>query len=71
MKKILLFILSLNFFNSTAQETELILNKIDQNKFNIDGVVSNEEINKAKILDIIYEAEPGLNSMPSQEPSQG
>ena len=67
MKKILLFILSLNFFNSTAQETELILNKIDQNKFNIDGVVSNEEINKAKILDIIYEAEPGLNSMPSQE----
>ena len=67
MKRTLLFIFSLYFSNSTAQETALILNKVDQNKFNIDGVVSNEEINKAKILEIIYEAEPGLNSMPSQE----
>ena len=67
MKRTLLFIFSLYFSNSTAQETALILNKVDQNKFNIDGVISNEEINKAKILEIIYEAEPGLNSMPSQE----
>ena len=67
MKRTLLFIFSLYFSYSTAQETALILNKVDQNKFNIDGVVSNEEINKAKILEIIYEAEPGLNSMPSQE----
>ncbi len=67
MKKLLLIIFSLYFSNSTAQETKLALNKIDQNKFNIDGVLSEDEINNAKILEIIYEVEPGLNSMPSQE----
>ena len=67
MKKFLLIFFSLYFSASLAQETVLVLNKIDQNIFNIDGVISEDEINKAKTLEIIYEAEPGLNSMPSQE----
>ena len=67
MKKFLLIIFSFYFSNSISQETTLVLNKIDQNKFNIDGVISEDEINKAKILEIIYEAEPGLNTTPSQE----
>ena len=67
MKKFLLIFSSLYFSTSLAQETTLVLNKIDQNKFNIDGVISEDEINKAKILEIIYEAEPGLNTTPSQE----
>ena len=67
MKKFLLIFFSLYFSASLAQETILVLNKIDQNIFNIDGVISEDEINKAKTLEIIYEAEPGLNSMPSQE----
>ena len=67
MKKFLLIFFSLYFSASLAQETTLVLNKIDRNIFNIDGVISEDEINKAKTLEIIYEAEPGLNSMPSQE----
>ena len=67
MKKFLLIIFSFYFSNSISQETTLVLNKIDQNQFNIDGVISEDEINKAKILEIIYEAEPGLNTTPSQE----
>ena len=67
MKKFLLIFFSLYFSASLAQETTLVLNKIDQNIINIDGVISEDEINKAKTLEIIYEAEPGLNSMPSQE----
>ena len=67
MKKFLLIIFSFYFSNSISQETTLVLNKIDQNKFNIDGVISEDEINNAKILEIIYEAEPGLNTTPSQE----
>jgi len=67
MKKLLLVIFSVYFSTSLAQETTLKLSKVDQNKFNIDGVISEDEINKAKILEIIYEAEPGLNTTPSQE----
>ena len=67
MKKYLLIISSFYFSTSLAQETNLVLNKTDQNKFKIDGTISEEEIDKAKVLEIIYEAEPGLNSMPSQE----
>ena len=67
MKKLLLIIFSVYFSTSLAQETTLTLSKIDQNNFNIDGIISNNEINNAKILEIIYEVQPGLNSMPSQE----
>ena len=67
MKKLLLIIFSVCFSTSLAQETTLTLSKIDQNNFNIDGIISNNEINNAKILEIIYEVQPGLNSMPSQE----
>ena len=67
MKKFLLIIFSFYFSTSLAQETVLVLNKTDQNKFNIDGIISDDEMNNAKILEIIYEVEPGLNSTPSQE----
>ena len=67
MKKLLLVIFSVYFSTSLAQETTLTLSKIDQNNFNIDGIISDNEINNAKILEIIYEVQPGLNSLPSQE----
>ena len=67
MKNLFLILFGLFFSASFAQQTTLVLNKIDQNKFNLDGVVSENEIDGAKILEIIYEVEPGLNTMPSQE----
>ena len=67
MKKLLLVIFSVYFSTSLAQETTLTLSKIDQNNFNIDGIISDNEITNAKILEIIYEVQPGLNSIPSQE----
>ena len=67
MKKLFLILFGLYFSVSFSQETILVLNKIDQNKFNLDGVVTENEIDGAKILEIIYEVEPGLNTMPSQE----
>tara|TARA_B100000900_G_scaffold343493_1_gene307237 strand:- start:506 stop:1303 length:798 start_codon:yes stop_codon:yes gene_type:complete len=67
MKKILLIIFSIFYSTCFSQETTLVLNKIDQNKFILDGIISDDEINSAKILEIIYEDTPGYNIMPSQE----
>ena len=67
MKKLFLILFGLYISASFAQETTLVLNKIDQIEFNIDGVISENEINGAKTLEVIYESEPGLNTMPSQE----
>ena len=47
MKKLLLVIFSVYFSTSLAQETILTLSKIDQNNFNIDGIISDNEINNA------------------------
>ncbi|MDA8935070.1 endonuclease/exonuclease/phosphatase family protein, partial [Flavobacteriaceae bacterium] len=35
-------------------------------EFNLDGIVSNAEINGAKILEVKYEEQPGYNTEPTQ-----
>ena len=67
MKKFLLILLGLYVSSSLGQETTLVLNKIDESNFNKDGIISDEEIQGAKILEIIFEDTPGYNTMPSQK----
>ena len=67
MKKLLLLLFILNSSYSFSQENILVLNKIHEEKFILDGVVSDQEIDDAKILEVIYEATPSFNTMPSQE----
>ena len=55
MKKFLLILLGLYVSSSLGQETTLVLNKIDESNFNKDGIISEEEIQGAKILEIIFE----------------
>ena len=67
MKKLLLLFFILNSSYSFSQENILVLNKIQEEKFILDGVVSDEEIDDAKILEVIYEETPSFNTMPSQQ----
>ena len=67
MKKLLLLLLILNSSYSFSQENILVLNKIQEEKFIMDGIVSDQEIENAKMLELIYEQEPGLNTLPSQK----
>ena len=53
MKNFLLIIFSIYFSISLGQEKILVLNKIDESKFSIDGVISDEEIQGAKVLEIL------------------
>ena len=68
MKKLLAIIFIINSSFSFSQNMILELNKISEEKFILDGVVSDQEIDKAKILEAIYEeSEPSFNTMPSKE----
>jgi len=67
MKKLLLLLLILNSLYSFSQENTLVLSKIQEEKFIMDGIVSDQEIENAKMLELIYEQEPGLNTIPSQK----
>ena len=67
MKKIFLILLSLFFSFSYTQEKTLVLNKIDESNFNIDGIISDEEIQGAKVLEILYEESPSFNTVPSKK----
>ncbi len=67
MKKLLALFLIINSSISFSQDVILELNKISEEKFILDGVVSNQEIDEAKILEVIYEETPSFNTMPSQE----
>ena len=67
MKKLTLLLLILNSSYSFSQENILVLNKIQEEKFIMDGIVSDQEIENAKMLELIYEQEPGLNTLPSQK----
>ena len=51
MKKILIAIIILNSCLSFSQENILVLNKVEENKFQLDGVISDDEIKDAKILE--------------------
>ena len=61
MKKLLALFLILNSSYSFSQDIILELNKISEEKFILDGVVSDEEIDEAKILEVIYEETPSFN----------
>ena len=67
MKKLLALFLIINSSFSFSQDIILELNKIPEEKFILDGVVSDQEIDNAKILEVIYEETPSFNTMPSQE----
>ena len=67
MKKLLALFFIVNSSFSFSQDMILELNKISEEKFILDGVVSDQEIDKAKILEVIYEETPSFNTMPSQQ----
>ena len=67
MKKLLALFLIINSLFSFSQDIILELNKISEEKFILDGIVSDQEINEAKILEVIFEEAPNFNTMPSQE----
>ena len=67
MKKLILLISIFSSSIGLSQDMILELNKITEDKFSLDGVVSDEEIYQAKILEVIYEETPSFNTMPSQQ----
>ena len=67
MKKLLTLFFIINSLLSFSQDIILELNKISEEKFILDGVVSDQEIDEAKILEVIYEESPSFNTLPSQE----
>ena len=66
MKKIFIFLLVLNISLLHSQESILLLNKVEESKFKLDGIISDDEILGASILELKYESEPGYNSEPSK-----
>ena len=62
MRKLLALFFIVNSSFSFSQDMILELNKISEEKFILDGVVSDEEINEAKILEVIYEETPSFNT---------
>ena len=52
MKNFFLIIFLTYYSFSLCQETTLVLNKIDESNFNIDGIISDEEIQGAKVLEL-------------------
>ena len=67
MKKFFLIIFSIYCSSTLGQETKLVLNKIEENNFNMDGMISDEEIQGAKVLEILYEETPSFNTVPSKK----
>ena len=67
MKFFLLVIFSIYCLTTLGQDTVLVLNKIEENNFNIDGIISDEEIQGAKVLKILYEETPSFNTVPSKK----
>ena len=66
MKNIFIFLLVLNISLLHSQENILVLNKVEESKFKLDGIISDDEILGASILELKYESEPGYNSEPSK-----
>ena len=59
-----LFVLVLlisTFLNSYSQIRSHVLYKKDSNQINIDGVITNKEIENSKVFDINNETSPGLS----------
>ena len=53
MKNFFLIILLIYYSFSIGQEKTLVLNKIDESYFNKDGIISDEENQRPKVLDIL------------------
>ena len=49
------------------QQTIIELEKTPDSEFILDGILSDDELQNAKVIDIIYEHEPGYNTSPSYE----
>ena len=67
MKNFFLIIFSIYCLTTLGQDTKLVLNKIEENNFNMDGIISDEEIQGAKVLEILYEETPSFNTVPSKK----
>ena len=50
-----------------SQQTIVELNKAPESDFILDGIISESEIDNSKMIDIVYEHEPGYNTAPSYE----
>ena len=61
--KSLLFILLCSY--SFSQENILNLNKAEESKFVLDGILSEQELENSVELEILYEHDPGYNIAPS------
>ena len=66
---LLAFLMS-TFFNSYSQIRSHVLYKKDYNQINIDGVITNKEIENSKVFDINNETSPGYN-IPSKYKTLG
>ena len=66
---LLAFLMS-TFFNSYSQIRSHVLYKKDSNQINIDGVITNKEIENSKVFDINNETSPGYN-IPSKYKTLG
>ena len=67
MKSFFLIILLIYCSSTLGQDTILVLNKIEESNFNMDGIISDEEIKGAKVLEILYEETPSFNTVPSKK----
>ena len=67
MKKTIQTIFLLFTLTCFPQQTVVKLEKTAFSEFNLDGILSDEELQNAKVIDVIYEHEPGYNTSPSYE----
>ena len=67
MQKTILIISLLFTLTCFPQQTVVKLEKTAFSEFNLDGILSDEELQNAKVIDVIYEHEPGYNTSPSYE----
>ena len=67
MQKTILVIFLLFSIICFPQQTIIELEKTPDSEFLLDGILSDDELQNAKVIDIIYEHEPGYNTSPSYE----
>ncbi len=68
MNKLLILLLVISFFKVNAQE-ELVLSKTDESNILFDGIVTDNEISKGKLLDLRYEIAPAYNELTNYDTS--
>tara|TARA_B100000575_G_C23142184_1_gene665078 strand:+ start:551 stop:2779 length:2229 start_codon:yes stop_codon:yes gene_type:complete len=68
MNKLLILLLVISFFKVNAQE-ELVLSKTAESNILFDGIVTDNEISKGKLLDLRYEIAPAYNELTNYDTS--